>query len=192
MSRLRINYHKTDLMTVHVNPEDARAAAQVFCCKISSFPCKYLGVPLHFSQLRREDLQPVVDKTLERFAGWRGTLLNYKSRLVLLKSCIASIPMYFLSVIKFPKWAIKAINSQMSHFLWSDSESNKKYHLANWGLVTMKHEFGGLGVQNLRDFNLCLLASWIKRYHLDGGKIWRKILDYKYDLSLNILNASPI
>ena len=29
MSGLRINYHKTDLMTVHVNPEDARATAQV-------------------------------------------------------------------------------------------------------------------------------------------------------------------
>ena len=103
MSGLRINYHKTDLMTIHVEPEEARACAQVFCCKLSEFPCKYLGVPLHFSQLKKEDLQPVVDKTLKRFAGWRGKLLNPKSRLILLKSCIASIPMYLLSVIKFPK-----------------------------------------------------------------------------------------
>jgi hypothetical protein len=47
----------------------------------------------------------------------------------------------------------------MGHFLWNDQDDNKKYHLANWDLVCMKQEFGGLGVQNLRDFNLCLLAS---------------------------------
>src|ERR1041384_8455564 len=129
------------------------------------FPCKYLGVPLHFSKLRREDLQPIVDKTFKRFSGWGGKLLNYQSRLVLLKACIASIPMYLLLVIKFPNWAIAAINSQMSHFLWSDSDGNKKYHLAHWDLVTLKKEFGGLGVQNLGDFNLCLLASWVNRYH---------------------------
>jgi hypothetical protein len=99
--------------------------------------------------------------------------------------------MYLLSVIKFPKWAIKMINSQMGHFLWNDQDDNKKYHLANWDLVCMKQEFGGLGVQNLRDFNLCLLASWIKRYHLDQNKIWRKIVDFKYDLSPNMLVARP-
>jgi hypothetical protein len=60
-----------------------------------------------------------------------------------------------------------------------------------WDLVSMKQEFGGLGVQNLRDFNLCLLASWIRRYHLDSNKIWRKIVDFKYNLSPNILWARP-
>lgn len=35
--------------------------AQNFCCKQSSFPLKYLGVPLHFAMLRREDLQPIID-----------------------------------------------------------------------------------------------------------------------------------
>jgi hypothetical protein len=27
---------------------------------------------------------------------------------------------------------------------------------------------------------MCLLASWIKRYHLDNNKIWKQIIDYKY------------
>ena len=106
----------------------------MFCCKLASFPCKYLGVPIHFSKLKKEDLQPVVDKTIKRYGGWRGKLLNHKSRLILLKACIASIPMYLLSVIKFPKWAIKAITSQMANFLWNDAEGMKKYHLANWDM----------------------------------------------------------
>lgn len=28
--------------------------------------------------------------------------------------------------------------------------------------------------------NLCLLASWVKIYHLDDGKIWKQIVDAKY------------
>jgi hypothetical protein len=34
--------------------------------------------------------------------------------------------MYLLAVIKFPKWALKIINSQMAHFLWSDEDDKKK------------------------------------------------------------------
>lgn len=43
--------------------------------------------------------------------------------------------------------------------------------------------FGGLGIPDLRELNLCLLASWIKRYQLDGGKLWREIIDDKYNTS---------
>lgn len=52
-----------------------------------------------------------------------------------------------LSAIKFPAWAIQAINLQMAHCLWDKKyDGHKKYHLANWDLVTMKKEYGGLGI----------------------------------------------
>lgn len=35
-----------------------------------------IGVPLHFDNLRREDIQPLVDKMLKKIAGWRGKLLS--------------------------------------------------------------------------------------------------------------------
>jgi hypothetical protein len=43
--------------------------------------------------------------------------------------------------------------------------------------------FGGLGIPNLRDLNLCLLGPWIKRYQLDEGKIWKQTIDDKYKTS---------
>jgi hypothetical protein len=55
---------------------------------------------------------------------------------------------------------------------------------------------GRLYVHDFMDFNLCLLASWIKRYNLSKHKTWREIFYHKYDTSnTNILtttrNASP-
>jgi hypothetical protein len=91
---------------------------------------------LHFSKLRKEDLQLVIDKIIKMIAGWKGRLLSYAGRLTLLKACLASIPIYLMSIIKFPKWAINMINSHMAHFLWNNSENKHKYHLAHWQLVT--------------------------------------------------------
>ena len=74
-----------------------------------------------------------------------------------------------------------------------------KYNLANWALVSQKKEYGGLGIPNLVDLNLCLLASWVKRYKIEQDKIWRQIIEFKYNhnvdnpiiFSSTELDASP-
>jgi hypothetical protein len=60
----------------------------------------------------------------------------------------------------------------------------------------MKKEYDGLGVPELKDLNLCLLGSWVKRYIRDEGKLWREIIDRKYYRRGNIFcsdrrHASP-
>jgi hypothetical protein len=60
MSGMRINYHKSDLMPINLPEEDSNLFAQVFCCPVGKFPFKYLGVPMHYGNLRREDIQPVI------------------------------------------------------------------------------------------------------------------------------------
>lgn len=97
-----------------------------------------------------------------------------------MKTCLASIPTYLVSVIKFPKWAINLINSQIAHCFWDNYEGHHKYDLANWELLTQKVEYGGLGIPTLGDINLCLLASWVKRYHPGENKLWKHIIDHKY------------
>jgi hypothetical protein len=157
------------------------------------FSFKYLGVPLRYDNLTREDIQPLVDKILKRIAGWQGRLLSLVARAMLIKTCLASIPVYLLSFIKFPKWAIKIINTHMSNYLWNDSVECHKYHLANWELVSMKKDYGGLGLHNLRDLNISLLASWLKRYKIYKDKLWKELIDFKYNTANpNIFQSSTV
>jgi hypothetical protein len=100
-----------------------------------------------------------VDKVIARIFGWNGRLLSYGARLTLLRACLASIPIYLMSVIKFPRWAIEAISSQMTNLFLNDQENSHKYHLPNISSLTQKEEFGGLGIHNLGDLNLSLLSS---------------------------------
>jgi hypothetical protein len=61
----------------------------------------------------------------------------------------------------------------------------------------MSKDFGGLGIPNLRDLNICLLASWIRRYDKDKDNLWRELVDYKYNTNKrnifqsNTVGASP-
>jgi hypothetical protein len=63
------------------------------------------------------------------------------------------------------------INTQMANCLWNDFEGHRKINLANWKMICKKKKYGGLGVPDLGNINLCLLGSWIKRYCKDDGKI---------------------
>jgi hypothetical protein len=97
LSGMRINYHKSELIPVNLNIEKIHMAAHIFGCPVGSFPINYLGIPLHFDKLRREDIQPLVNKIMKRIASWRGKLLSYATRVTLIQICLASIPVYLLS-----------------------------------------------------------------------------------------------
>jgi hypothetical protein len=170
---MKVNYNQSELVPINLDPEEILEFKEIFDCLVGSFPIKYLGVPLHYEKLKREDLQPIIDKILKRIAGWRGKLLSQAARVLLVKACLASISVYLLSFFKFLKWALKLINTQMANCLWNDTKEKRKLHLANWHLVCMPKSQGGLGIPYLRDVNICLLASWLKRYINGEGKLWK-------------------
>jgi hypothetical protein len=100
---MRTNFHKSEVIPINVEENKVHELAHILSCPIGKFPIKYLGVPLHFDNLSREDIQPLVDKILKKIAGWKGNLLSLAARVMLIKTCLTSIPVYLLSFIKFPK-----------------------------------------------------------------------------------------
>jgi hypothetical protein len=158
VSGMKINLNKSEFIPLNLEDGQIHDIAHVLCCPIGALPFRYIGVPIHFENLKREDLQPVLDKLIKKVVGWRDRLLAYSSRLELIRSCLSSIPIYLLSFMKFPKWAIKLLESQMAHCLWNSNSVCHRYHLASCQCVTMKKEYGGLGIPNMRELNLFLLS----------------------------------
>jgi hypothetical protein len=116
-----------------------------------------LGVPLHHDRLKREDLQPLIENILRRITCWRGELLSSAKR-ILTQAYLASFPTYLISFFKFPKLGLKLFESQMANFMWNDVEGNHKTHLAIWPFICMQKNFGGLGIPNVQDLNICLIG----------------------------------
>jgi hypothetical protein len=56
ISGMKINYNKSDMVPVNLGEEETLQYSRIFYCKVGYFPFKYLGVPLHYEKLRREDI----------------------------------------------------------------------------------------------------------------------------------------
>ena len=98
ISIMRINYHKSARVPINIANEELGVIWRFFQCITSGFPIKYLEMPLHVDKLSREDLQILIDKILAGIAGWRGKLLSYLGKITLIRSYLASIPLYLLSI----------------------------------------------------------------------------------------------
>jgi hypothetical protein len=77
---MRINYHKSELIGINLDNSEINPFLEIFQCVEGHFPIKYLGLPLHFEKLKREELQPLIDSLLKRMAGWRGNCYPWRLR----------------------------------------------------------------------------------------------------------------
>jgi hypothetical protein len=96
VSGMRINLHKSEIIPMNLGPEHVHEVMHILNCHVGKLPFRYLGVPIHFEKLTREDLQPLLDKLIKRIAGWWGKMLAYSCRIVLIKTCLARVPVYLL------------------------------------------------------------------------------------------------
>lgn len=86
---MKINYSKSEMIPIGMEEGEFSPFAEALGYKVGNFPIKYLGIPLHYDKLRREDIQPLVDKILKRMAGWRGKLLSYAGIILLIRDLLS-------------------------------------------------------------------------------------------------------
>jgi hypothetical protein len=113
--------------------------------KISNFPGKYLGLPLHTLKLRRVDVQLLLDKIGSRIPGWKGKLLSTAGRETLVKSVLTAQPIYRLTVFPMQKWLFKQIGRMRRSFLWKGEEPEKVsggHCLVNWPTTCAPRDLG--------------------------------------------------
>jgi hypothetical protein len=124
-----------------------------------AFPCTYLGLPLHFKKLSRAMIFQLVQKIGDRLLGWKRNLLTYLGRELLVKIVLSSMPTYFLTVFRVPKWGFWKIDRFRRNFLWRgrDHENVRGGHcLVNWQTCLRPINLGGLGIKDIDKFSRAL------------------------------------
>ena len=107
-------------------PEHANDLALSFRCKLSYFPFKYLGVPLHNRKLTVQEWGFIVDKVRNKLQNWKGQILSLGGRLTLVNAVLSAIPLYAMSLYKVPKTILAQINKIRRLFVWQGSSIRKK------------------------------------------------------------------
>ena len=141
-----------------INELELDGIAANFPANCASFPCNYLGLPLHIGRTRRVDEQLLIDKIGARLPGWKGRLLTRAGRLTLINSVLTSIPVYHMTVFHLSKWAIKRIDRIRRNFLWTGANDIRHGScLVNWRQVNRAKKLGGLGIKDLKNVEYSIL-----------------------------------
>ena len=173
VSGLLTNTTKSAVYPICCENIDVDETMENFRCPVKSFPCTYLGLPLHTRQLRRVDVQPLIDKVAARLPAWKGKLLNRAGRLTLVRTVLSSIPTYFLTVFNLQKWAIKQIDKIRRSFLWKgEADVGGGHCLVQWAHVKKPKSSGGLGVLDLEMFSRALRLRWLWYEWIDRDRPW--------------------
>jgi hypothetical protein len=184
ISGLKVNFHKSELIGINVEDTWLKEAAAVLNCKVGSLPFNYLGLPIGADPRKARTWEPVINSLRKRLLSWKNQALSMGGRLVLLKSVLTALPIYFLSFFKAPSGIISLIESLFKSFLWGGSAEAKKVHWVKWEKISKSKERGGLGVRDLRAFNIALLGKWWWRIRNEKESLWYKVLEQKYGVNL--------
>jgi hypothetical protein len=128
----------------------------------TSFPLKYLGLPLSMNRLKRVDFQPWIDKVSTKLSTWSGKNLSAAGRLTLVNAVLTSQVTYLLLALNPPQRVLDFIDSKRKQFLWAGSErlTGGKCKV-NWVCAARPKQYGGLGILHLGFFSWALRLRWL-------------------------------
>lgn len=116
MSRMRINYQKSEVIVVGRDEEETQRVTDMFNCKPGKLPITYLGLPISDRKLLASELAIPVDKIEKRLAIWKCEFLSYGGRTILINSCLSSVPMYMMGFYLLPEQVHHKMDSIISKF----------------------------------------------------------------------------
>ena len=179
VSGLKINLGKSEMVPVGEVP-NLEALAQILGCQTASLPMKYLGLPLGAPFKAKSIWNPIIERMEKRLAGWKRLYLSKGGKVTLIKSTLASLPTYFLSLFPIPVGVAHRLERIQRRFLWSGMGEDTKFHLVSWSQVCEPIQNGGLGVKDIQRFNKALLGKWLWRFGMERDALWRQVVAAKY------------
>ena len=181
-SGLKVNFHKSKIAGVNVGGNVVASYAKMLNYAQMRVPFKYLGLEVGGNPRTVKFWEPVLTKLKARLNGWRGRFLSLAGRISLVKTIISSVPLYYLSIFKAPESIYKNITSIQRRFLWGWGKEKRPIQWVSWEDVCKSKEDGGLGIRDIRKFNLALLARWRWRLVSNEEGRWKDLLATKYGM----------
>ncbi|KAJ9699196.1 hypothetical protein PVL29_008009 [Vitis rotundifolia] len=178
-SGLRINLEKSEVIPVG-EVEDVAGLAAELGCKAGQLPSVYLGLPLGAPNKSSYMWDGVEERMRGKLALWKRQYISKGGRITLIKSTLASMPLYHLSLFRMPKVVARRLEKLQRDFLWGGGNLERKAHLVNWEAVCMDKEKGGLGLRKLVPLNKALLGKWVWRFAKSKDELWKQVLLAKY------------
>ncbi|KAL6585288.1 hypothetical protein OROMI_004577 [Orobanche minor] len=176
VSGLKINFCKSCLIGVGLEDVVVERWVALLNCKVGACPFMYLGLPIGDKENGTKMWKGLVEKVERRLSRWENKTQSFGGRLVLIKSVLGSLPLYFLSFFYAPSSIIHDLVALQRNFLWGSLVGGgRKVAWVSWSKVCESKDCGGLGVKDLRLFNLSLLGKWVWGLLNKPNALWVRV-----------------
>ncbi|KAM0910526.1 hypothetical protein ACQ4PT_014089 [Festuca glaucescens] len=142
-SRLIVNYAKSIAIPIRCTPGIILRIAPSLPCPLGQFPCKYLGLPLSLTKLRKGDVQPMIDKLALKLPFWKARLLTREGRIAYVQVVLTSSVIYQMLALDLEPWVLQLVDRLRRGFLWAGKEDTRGGHcLVAWHKAAVRIEVG--------------------------------------------------
>ena len=119
----------------------------------------YLGLPTLIGRAKYQAFSFLKDRVWKKLQEWIGMMLSRAGKEVFIKVVAQSIPTYIMGVFQLPINLCDELNSMGARFWWGQVGNERKIHWGSWDKLIVAKKKGGMRFQDLRAFNLAMLAK---------------------------------
>lgn len=106
----------------------------------------------------------VVQSVSKHLDGWKGVLFTLGGRITRVQTCLASVPLYFLSLFRIPVVVAKLIEKVTRDILWYGVGEGGRDPLVRWELCCRPKTKCGIALGHLVQKNIALVGNWLWRF----------------------------
>jgi hypothetical protein len=118
LSGLKINFHKSEVFCYGEAKEIENCYTHFFGCGLGQYPFRYLDILMHHKKISNADWKVIEENFEKKLSCWKGKLLSFGGRLVLINSVLRSLAMFMLSIYEVPKEVLHKLDFYRSRFFW--------------------------------------------------------------------------
>ena len=130
-SGLRINLAKSEIFPIG-EVEEVDVMAVELGYRVGSLPSSFLGLPLGAPNKAISMWDGVEERVRRRLALWKHQYISKGGRITLIKSTMASMPIYQMSLFRMPKVVARRLEKLQRDLVWGGGNLERKAHLVNW------------------------------------------------------------
>lgn len=131
MSGLKINFGKSEIVSINGDNEIKLLYATLFNCQVGQFPIKYLGVHVSSGRLHVVDWASMEEKSYKKIDVWQGSATSMGGRKILIAVSLRNSHVYHMSMFLLPKTVVKRTEMNCRKFFWQGNSKKKSTTWSN-------------------------------------------------------------